>query len=118
HIDAAARDCDRVIGAEIRREVDVLDIIDHVQARNGVSVPGQIEIVAGQNVVAEKDVALHGVGIVEVGDNEIEIVDQFSAGQRVAGRVGPNQGHAQGHGAGCVGNRQFVGPALAGSQSI
>ena len=73
------------------RQIDVLDVVHHVHVRNGVGVPREIKIVARRNVVAEEDLA--GV---EVGDDQVQVVDQLDAGDGIAGRVGPDQRDAQG----------------------
>ena len=96
------------------REKYILDVVHQVNIGRRVGVPGLVKVVARGDVVAEIDQA-RGV---KVSDNQIQVVDQLDAGDRVAGRVGPNQGDAQGLAGGIRGQGDFVGAALARRQRV
>src|ERR1035438_422908 len=61
---------------------------------NQVRVSTLVEIAAGGNVIAQID----EVGFVQVGDDQIQVIDQLDAGDRVPGRVSPHKRDAQGLG--------------------
>ena len=111
---------DGVIGAEQGinaqggGEKDVLDVIHLVNVGHRIGNPGQIKIVPGGDVVAE----VNQVGALEVGDDEVQIVDELDAGDRVARRVGPDEGGAQGLGLRVRGEGNFIGATLTSGQRV
>ena len=117
HIHGGAGDDDGEVGAGIRRQEDILHIVDAVHPHRRVGgVLRRVVILVGLDVVAEID---HGVGqVVRVGDGETQAVDQLEGGGGVAGRIGPRQRDAQRLRlrGGREGNR--VGPGVAGGQRV
>src|ERR1035437_7545684 len=119
-VHAVAGDGDGIIGTELpadaegRREEDILYVVHRVNVGNQIGVPGQVEVVAGGNVVAEID----EVRIVEVGDDQIQVIDQLDAGDWVPGRVSPDQRNAQGQVTSSGGEGKLIGAALPGGQSV
>src|SRR5437867_1803031 len=80
----------RILASEDGSQIDILDVVDDVQVRRAVGVPRQVKNASLQDIIAEKDFAL-----IEIGNNQIEIINELGAGGGIAGRIGPNQGNSQ-----------------------
>ena len=119
-VDPAGRHGDRVIGAErgikalLGGEQDALDVVHPVHIGHRIGIPRLVKIVAGADIVAE----VNQVGAIQVGDHQVQIVDELDAGDRVAGRVSPDEGDAQRLGLGVRGEDHLVSAALARGQRL
>jgi len=111
---------DRVVLAELRinphgwRKVNILDIVHHVQVGDQIGIPRLVKLHAGSDVIA----VVNEVRVVEIGNNQIQVVDELNAGNRIAGRVGPDKRDAQGIPPGGGRQRNFIGAGLAGCQRV
>ncbi len=86
HIYVTAQDRDTQVCSRVAGQINVFHVIDHIDDRGKIRVPGQVEDALLGNVIAEIDIA----GI-EIGDDQVEIVDELDAGGRVAGGIGPDK---------------------------
>src|SRR3982751_4423671 len=81
--------------------------------RWAIGVPGEHGIVARQEVVAKEYIA-----VVEIGNNEIEIIDQLDAGSRISRRITPYQCNAQAFALAILGQMKFPCMTLAGRKGV
>ena len=115
-VDRARDDGDRVVRAQLGREVDVLDVINQVKIRQSVRIPLDVEVRAGLDVVAEIHQRIGRV--IEVGDHEIQIVHELDAGGGIAGRIGPDQRQSHRLILSGVGHLNFDRAAVAGGERV
>ena len=113
HVHPPAHHTDRVIGAQRRAQDHVLHIVDEIEARCRVDVDRLVVIKSRGNAVAQEHLAA-----VQIGQDQVQVVHQFDARARIARRIGPHQGHAQGNQLAVGRQAQFPGVALAGAQGI
>ena len=90
HVHAASDDGDGIIRSERGSDIDVLDVVHGIQIGRRVRVPRECERARAGDVIAEIDVA--GV---EIGDDEIKVVDELDACRRISRRIRVSHRDAQ-----------------------
>ena len=93
HVHAPAEDRDGVVGAQIRRNDDALDIVDRIRHDRVRGAFRRVEKGARRNVVAVINDLVRRV--VQVGHDEFEIVDELDGGGGIARRIRPRDRDAQ-----------------------
>ena len=112
-VDAPGRHRHQVIRTQRRSEKHVFHVIDAI--RPGKVVGGTRRVPRSpREIVAVKNFAGHAIG-----HDQIQIVDQFDAGGRIARGIGPHQGKTQRPGpVFLVGQFQIPTSLLAGRQRV
>ena len=113
HIHPGSPHRHRIVRPDDGWQIHILDVVDDIPVRHRVCVPGQIEVVSCVDVVPVEDIP--GV---EIGHDQIQIVDQFCAGHRITRGIGPNEGEPQRCGQRLVVHLHLEGERLPGCESV
>ena len=95
HVHTAAHHRHGIICAQQGRNEDVFHVIDRIEIGQAVRIPRQVVANVRRNIVAKVHGAIIDVTGVQIGDDQVKIVDQLDGRGRIPRRIGPDQGGLQ-----------------------